>query len=71
MEILFLTLELVPPFMLSLVPVLSSRISFLLNTLRLLNRNEIKKWIANSRDKFDWSRYFKYITVLEGLRYCY
>ena len=32
------------------------------------NRVELNKWITNSREKFDWSRYFKYVAVLEGKR---
>lgn len=32
------------------------------------NKTELKKWIADSQDKFDWSRFFKYVAVLEGLR---
>ena len=52
----------------SLVPVdvPSSRILFLPNTRKPIV--ELSKWIANSQEKFDWSRYFKYVAVLEGKR---
>ena len=32
------------------------------------NKGELRKWIANSQDKFDWSEFFKYVAVLEGMR---
>ena len=32
------------------------------------NKRELRNWIANSQDKFDWSRFFKYVAVLEGMR---
>ena len=32
------------------------------------NKGELRKWIANSQDKFDWSKFFKYVAVLEGMR---
>jgi nicotinamide N-methyltransferase/methyltransferase len=33
------------------------------------NRSEVEKWILNDKDVFDWSQYFKYVTLLEGKRY--
>lgn len=33
------------------------------------NRAELKKWIDNDEDKFDWSLFFNYVAYLEGIRY--
>ena len=33
-----------------------------------VNRKELEKWLLNKEDKFDWSVFFKYVAVLEGLR---
>lgn len=32
------------------------------------NGKELEKWLANDKDKFDWSVFFKYVAVLEGKR---
>ena len=34
-----------------------------------VNRKELKKWLAGAQDAFDWSLFFKFVTILEGRRY--